>query len=83
MLKPPPTDAHRERDRYLQMFHAAGLVPIVSTNGGIPDADIQVTKTLLDEGGKHGDVLEARLTDRGQRRLAEAQGWKPVEAQTR
>lgn len=67
MNRPPRTDAHRERDVLLQQFADAGLVPVVSTNGGVPEADIQVVK-----GAQPGDVSEARLTDRGLTRLLEA-----------
>ena len=72
MLKPPRTDGHQQRDALIQQFADAGLTPIVSTNGSTPEADIQVTKALLDEGGKHGEVLEARMTERGRLRLIKA-----------
>ncbi len=39
-------------------------MPIISTNGGIPYADIQVVK-----GEQPGEVLEAWLTRRGEARL--------------
>lgn len=72
MNRPPRTDAHRQRDELIAQFAAVGLTPVVSTNGGVPEADIQVAKALLTEGGKHGELIEARLTDRGRQRLADA-----------
>ena len=62
--KPPRTDAHRQRDELIAQFRDAGLVPVVSTNGGIPDADIQVVK-----GTKPGEAIECWLTERGKLRL--------------
>ena len=31
-------------DAAIARFHAVGLTPVLSTNGGIPDADIEVTR---------------------------------------
>ncbi len=70
--RPPRTDAHRRRDELAAQFTALGLTPVISTNGGIPHADIQVVKTLLSEGGKHGEVTDCWLTDLGTRRLYQA-----------
>jgi hypothetical protein len=66
--RPPRTDAHRQRDAYLQQFAALGLTPILSTNGSNPEADIQVVK-----GEKPGDVPECWITAKGQARLERAQ----------
>lgn len=77
--RPPRTEAHRQRDAFLQQFHAAGLVPRLSTNGGIPDADIQIVKALLPAkdgtggDGQYGEVLDCWVTVQGQARLEQAQ----------
>lgn len=76
LVRPPRTDGHRQRDALLQHFYDAGLQPIVSTNGSIPNADIQIVKALLPAkdgtggDGQYGEVIEAYLTDRGAQRLA-------------
>jgi hypothetical protein len=62
--RPPRTAAHATRDALLVQFRDAGLVPVVSTNGSVPDADVQVVK-----GTKPGEVTECWLTTRGQGRL--------------
>ena len=67
LTRPPRTAAHVERDRLIAQFKDAGLVPVLSTNGGIPDADIQIVK-----GPKPGEVLEVWVTARGDDRLVEA-----------
>ena len=69
MVRPPRTAGHAQRDALIQQFADAGLVPAISTNGGIPDADIQVVK-----GPQPGDVSEAWVTALGQRRLDAARG---------
>ncbi len=66
--RPPRFPAHSRRDVLLAQFHAAGIIPIVSTNGGIPEADIQVVK-----GAKPGEVVECWVTAHGTRRIAAAQ----------
>jgi len=66
--RPPRTAAHVERDRLIQQFHDAGLQAVVSTNGSIPDADIQVAFVTAPEGGQ---ALSAWLTAKGQARLDE------------
>jgi hypothetical protein len=71
--RPPRTAAHADRDALIRQFADAGLTAVVSTNGGIPDADIQVGKVLLSDGGKHGEVIGAWLTNAGQARLTAAQ----------
>ncbi|HMF58847.1 MAG TPA: hypothetical protein VK595_00665 [Vicinamibacterales bacterium] len=48
----------------LARFAEAGLQPVLSTNGGIPEADIQVAK----ETG-HSLILGVWLTAKGQARL--------------
>lgn len=68
-VRPPRTPGHGQRDVLLQRFSDAGLVPVLSTNGSTPDADIQIVKTLLGDGGQHGEVIAAYLTNRGQSRL--------------
>lgn len=68
VTRPPRTAAHAERDRLIALFADAGLVPILATNEGTPDADIQIAK-----GSKPGAVLECWLTSRGEARLAAAQ----------
>lgn len=69
IVRPPRTEAHRQRDTYLQQFADRGLVPILSTNGGEPDADIEIIK-----GDKPGDVRECWVKPWGERRLAFARG---------
>ena len=67
--------AHVDRDRYLALFHSAGLVPVVSTNGGIPDADIQLAKVPGNEAHSKAELegaIECWVTERGQARLEEA-----------
>lgn len=67
--RPARTAAHGDRDALLQQFHDAGLQPILSTNGGIPEADIELTTAALKDGGGYGELVEARLTERGAARL--------------
>ncbi len=69
IARPPRTDAHATRDALLQQFKDAGLQATISTNGSIPDADIQQSVGLLKEGGKYGEVVDVSLTERGQARL--------------
>lgn len=68
ITRPPRTDAHRQRDAFLQQFAALGLTPVVSTNGAIPDADIHIVK-----GETPGEVLACWITGKGAARLARAQ----------
>lgn len=70
--RPPRTDAHRQRDAYLQQFADLGLVPILSTNGSHPNADIQFVKVPADEAHSHADLfggVECWITERGAARL--------------
>lgn len=62
--RPARTEGHAQRDALIAQFTAAGLVPILSTNGSNPEADIQIVK-----GPQPGEVIEAWLTARGERRL--------------
>lgn len=64
VTRPPRTEGHRQRDTLLADFAAAGLSPVLSTNGSIPEADIQIVK-----GPQHGEVIEAWLTSKGKQRL--------------
>ena len=84
ITRPPRTAAHATLQALLAQFRDAGLVPVVSTNGGIPEADIQVVK-----GAKPGEVLDVWSTDRGRARFKaicrcqDAGGvgsWRMVEA---
>ena len=70
IIRPTRTEAHAERDRLIRQFADVGLQPVISTNGSIPDADIQQAKAILRDGGKHGEVVECWLTERGQARLS-------------
>lgn len=76
LTRPARTDAHRQRDTYLQQFADLGLVPVLSTNGGEPDADIEVIK-----GDKPGDVRDCWIKPNGLARLRAAtsplpdRGW--------
>ena len=62
--RPPRTAGHASRDAAIAQFAAAGLVPVLSTNGSNPEADIQIVK-----GEKPGEVLESWITPRGLGRL--------------
>ncbi len=65
MTTPPPrTAGHVKRDAIIQQFADAGLVPVISTNGSNPEADIQQAK-----GPQPGEVVDAWITARGERRL--------------
>jgi hypothetical protein len=59
-------------DAALNRFHAAGLTPVLSTNGGIPDADIEVTRGPLEQGHPR-PVLAVTVTASGLARLATAE----------
>ncbi len=63
-VRPPRTDAHRLRDELIARFAAAGLTPVLSTNGSIPSADIEL---IL--GVKPGDLRDAWIKPQGVRRL--------------
>lgn len=65
LIRPSRTPAHQKRDDILASFRDLGLVPVISVNGSIPDADIQVVK-----GAKPGEVVDCWLTRRGADRLA-------------
>ena len=69
IARPPRTDAHATRDALLQQFKDAGLQATISTNGSIPDADLEQTTPALKNGGKYGDVTECVITSNGQARL--------------
>lgn len=62
---PDRADLHAALDR----FYAAGLTPVLSLNGSIPDADIEVTRTPLAQGQARA-ILDVQVTERGQARLA-------------
>jgi hypothetical protein len=64
--RPPRTSGHAQRDALIARFAAAGLVPVLSTNGSVPDADIQVSYDKTTRPG--GDVVRADLTQHGQQR---------------
>jgi hypothetical protein len=66
--RPPRTAAHAKRDELTALFASHGLVAVVSTNGSIPGADIQIVK-----GVQPGDVPDVWLTARGEARLKAAQ----------
>ena len=68
LTRPPRTAAHAMLQTLIAQFKDAGLVPVISTNGGIPEADIQVVK-----GAKPGEVIEAWMTNNGLDRLQDEQ----------
>lgn len=70
--RPPRTAAHADRDALIAQFAAAGLTPSLSTNGSIPDADIQVGRRPLADSGVHGELDGAWITAKGQARLIHA-----------
>jgi len=65
IVRPPRTAAHVTLQTLIAQFKDAGLVPVISTNGGVPDADIQIVK-----GPQPGDVTECWITAHGNIRLA-------------
>jgi len=65
ITRPPRTDAHQLLAAFVARFKEAGLIPVISTNGGVPDADIQIVK-----GPQPGDVTECWITAHGNIRLA-------------
>ena len=77
MNRPPRTAGHAQLQTLVKQFADAGLTPVVSTNGSIPGADIQVAK-----GPKPGEVVEARLTTKGSRRIEVATMPAPREPQS-
>jgi hypothetical protein len=66
--RPPRTAAHAKRDELTALFASHGLVAVVSTNGSIPEADIELTK-----GARPGEVTSVFLTASGEARLKAAQ----------
>ena len=64
MNRPPRMVGHTQLAELVRRFSQAGLLPVVSTNGAIPGADIQIVK-----GEQRGEVLAAWLTDKGAERL--------------
>lgn len=62
----PPTKA--DRDAALALFYAAGLVPVLSTNGRIPDADVEVALAPRVAGAPVA-LLSVTVTEAGQARL--------------
>ena len=56
----------------LERFTAKGLHAVVSTNGSIPDADIEMTRPPVEQSGGSHQTWKATaivLTSRGQSRL--------------
>lgn len=64
LTRPERTVFHAQRDALLRAFADAGLTPLISTNGGVPSADVQVGKMPA-----RGDLFGAWLTERGRSRL--------------
>lgn len=59
----------------LQRFYDVGLTPVLSTNGGIPGADVQVVRVPADQASGPADrlrVLDVWVTDKGEQRLRDA-----------
>jgi hypothetical protein len=67
LVRPPRTAAHAERDRLVRLFADAGLVPVMSTNGGEPSADIELVL-----GTKPGELRAVWVKPMGERRLQAA-----------
>ena len=65
--RPPRTAAHAKRDELTALFAAHGLVAVVSTNGSIPGADIEL---IL--GVQPGELRDAWLKPAGADRLGRA-----------
>jgi hypothetical protein len=63
--RPPRTEAHAQRDALIQQFADKGLTPVLSTNGSVPSADIELTFNKL----QPGSVSAAVLTEAGRQRL--------------
>jgi hypothetical protein len=71
-VRPPRTAAHAERDRLTRLFHDAGLVPVLSTNGGEPNSDIELVL-----GTKPGELREAWVKPAG---VARYRAASPIKA---
>lgn len=61
---PDRADLHAALDR----FYAAGLTPVLSLNGSIPEADVEVTRYPRVQ-GQASSILDVQVTERGQARL--------------
>lgn len=66
-----PLATRADLDTALQRFHDAGLTPMLSTNGSIPDADVQVVRVPADQrkAGEPNVILDVWVTDKGEARL--------------
>ena len=64
MTKPDQGPKRVDLDAFLARFAEAGLQPVISTNGGIPEADIHVAKVTGDP-----RILDVWLTASGLARL--------------
>jgi len=66
-----PTLTRADLDAALAQFHAVGLVPVLSTNGGIPEADVQVVRVPANQRvkGEANVILDVWITEKGQARL--------------
>jgi hypothetical protein len=66
-----PTLTRADLDETLAQFHAAGLVPVLSTNGGIPQTDVQVVRVPANQRvkGEPNVILDVWITEKGQARL--------------
>jgi hypothetical protein len=58
-------------DAALARFHAKGLTPVLSTNGSIPDADIDVTRGPRVR-GEAVPILDVQITPAGLAKLEAA-----------
>ena len=64
MTKPDQGPKRADLDGLLAEFAAVGLTPVLSTNGGVPDADIHIAKVT-------GEplILDVWITAKGHARL--------------
>jgi len=65
-----PTLTVADLDNALAPFYRRDLVPVVSTNGSIPEADVQVVRVPADQRtkGEANVILDVWITAKGQAR---------------
>jgi hypothetical protein len=69
-----PVSTRADVTAALTRFHDAGLTPVLSTNGAIPDADVQVVRVPADQRtqGEPNAILDVWVTEKGEARLGKA-----------
>jgi len=64
MTKPDQGPKRVELNAFLAEFAARGLTPVLSTNGGVPEADIHLAKVTGEP-----EILDVWITAKGHARL--------------